>query len=87
MMKTLNQMLKQMTGFEFPENFMELAQEIKIKDFTTEADKGLLTLYGQIEVEDEESLKAIEELITPMITMLKEIGVKRNETQETKDNP
>lgn len=80
MMKTMNQLLKSMIGIELPENFMESARKIRIKGFTLEPDKELLTLYGQIEVEDVESLEALQELISPMLEMLKGLGAKQSES-------
>ena len=84
-MKSMTQLLESVTGFKLPENFMQLAQKIKVKDFTTEADKELLTLYGQIEVDDVESLEALQELITPLIEMLKKLGAKKDEEKESED--
>ena len=83
MMKSMNQMLKSLTGIEFTDDFMELVQKIKIKEFSTNPDKELLTLYGQIEVENEESLEALEKLIAPMLAMIKQFGAEKDATQET----
>ena len=82
-MKSMNQLLKSMTGFELPDEFMELSQKIKIKEFSVEPDKDLLTLYGQITVEDAESLEALQKLITPMLEMLKGIGAKQDEETQS----
>ena len=82
-MKSMNQLLKSMTGFELPDEFMELSQKIKITEFSIEPDKDLLTIYGQITVEDAESLEALQKLITPMLEMLKGIGAKQDEEKES----
>ena len=82
-MKSMNQLLKSMTGFELPDEFMELSQKIKIKEFSVEPDQELLTVYGQITVEDPESLEALQKLITPMLEMLKGIGAKQDEEKES----
>ena len=85
-MKSMNQMLKSLTGIEFTDDFMELMKKIKIKGFSTNAEKELLTLYGQIEVENEESLEALEKLVAPMLAMIKQFGAEKDETEES-ENP